>query len=224
MREKSDYGRQYHKPSWAHGGNSHGNQHGNAGNAHGNQHGNPHGNPHVMDDADSIESFSCPEIVTRKRWQAREPLHVFYTILPLEFVIVHHTVTNTCNAQRKCVPIVQSIQNYHMDDLKFDDIGYNFLIGGDGSVFEGVGWHRRGSHTYGYNSRSIGIAFMGNYENYAPTRKAVQAAKNLIECGISNYELSKDVKVFGGRQVQSTASPGENLFEDMKNWPHWAEV
>ncbi len=32
---------------------------------------------------------------------------------------------------------------------KYCDIGYNFLIGGDGNVYEGRGWDRQGSHTIG---------------------------------------------------------------------------
>ena len=38
----------------------------------------------------------------------------------------------------------------------WDDIGYSFMIGGDGSVFEGRGWDRVGAHTYGFNKRSLG--------------------------------------------------------------------
>ena len=39
----------------------------------------------------------------------------------------------------------------------WSDIGYSFLIGGDGRVYEGRGWGRVGAHTYGYNSRAYGI-------------------------------------------------------------------
>ncbi|XP_055680319.1 uncharacterized protein LOC129788369 [Lutzomyia longipalpis] len=196
------------KPSWAHG--NHG---------HGNPHANQHGNQAVQHvDTPSV----CPQILSKQQWGGRAPLKVFYNILPIEYVIVHHTVSGTCNMQRKCETLVQNIQSYHMNELKLDDIGYNFIIGGDGSIFEGVGWHRRGSHTYGYNYRSIGIAFLGNYENYAPTKKSTQAAKDLIECGISIGELSKDVKIYAAKQVQSTLSPGEHLFDDIKTWPHWA--
>lgn len=39
----------------------------------------------------------------------------------------------------------------------------SFLVGQDGGVYEGVGWHIQGSHTYGYNDIALGIAFMGNF-------------------------------------------------------------
>ncbi|GAB0091387.1 Peptidoglycan-recognition protein [Sergentomyia squamirostris] len=205
------------KPSWA------GQPHSPHNNQHGHGHQKPQQNPVEITSANA-QTDSCPTIFTRKQWRARKPLKVYYNLLPVEYIIIHHTVTESCNMERKCIPIVQNIQNYHMSDVKLDDIGYNFLIGGDGSIFEGVGWHKTGAHTYGYNSRSIGIAFMGNFENYAPTKKAVQAARDLIECGISKKELSLNVKVFAALQVQQTLSPGENLYEEIKTWPHWAEA
>jgi N-acetylmuramoyl-L-alanine amidase len=36
------------------------------------------------------------------------------------------------------------------------DIGYNFLIGEDGNVYEGRGWDEVGDHTFGYNFASLG--------------------------------------------------------------------
>jgi len=38
----------------------------------------------------------------------------------------------------------------------WDDIGYNFLIGENGLVYEGRGWKYVGAHRSGYNNRSIG--------------------------------------------------------------------
>lgn len=49
------------------------------------------------------------------------------------------------------------------DVLHFPLPNPSFLVGQDGGVYEGVGWHRQGSHTYGYNDIGLGIAFMGNF-------------------------------------------------------------
>lgn len=38
----------------------------------------------------------------------------------------------------------------------------SFLIG-DNDIYEGTGWHIRGSHTANYNSNSTGIGFIGNF-------------------------------------------------------------
>jgi N-acetylmuramoyl-L-alanine amidase len=43
-----------------------------------------------------------------------------------------------------------------MNVTGWDDIGYNFLIGEDGHVYEGWGPDSIGAHTLGYNAISIG--------------------------------------------------------------------
>jgi N-acetylmuramoyl-L-alanine amidase len=40
--------------------------------------------------------------------------------------------------------------------IGWDDIGYNFLVGEDGNIYEGRGWTQTGAHCIGYNSKSIG--------------------------------------------------------------------
>ena len=42
-----------------------------------------------------------------------------------------------------------------------------FQVGGDGLIYEGRGWNKTGTHTIGFNDRSIGISFIGTYiSNY----------------------------------------------------------
>ena len=40
--------------------------------------------------------------------------------------------------------------------LDWVDIGYSFLVGEDGNIYEGRGWRASGAHCVGYNSKSIG--------------------------------------------------------------------
>lgn len=40
---------------------------------------------------------------------------------------------------------------------------FSFLVGNDGRIYEGAGWHKIGAHTRGFNTRSLGIAFIGDY-------------------------------------------------------------
>lgn len=46
-----------------------------------------------------------------------------------------------------------------MDSNGWDDIGYSFIVGEDGNVYEGRGWRRVGAHAPNYNSNSIGFEF-----------------------------------------------------------------
>lgn len=72
-------------------------------------------------------------------------------------------------------------QAFHVDTHNWNDIGYNFLIGCDGTIYEGRGWGVEGAHTFGYNNKSIGVAFIGCFINKKPTEEALNACKNFLE-------------------------------------------
>ena len=44
------------------------------------------------------------------------------------------------------------IQDWHINGNGWCDIGYSFLVGGDGNIYEGRGWDEIGAHTGGFNS------------------------------------------------------------------------
>lgn len=46
----------------------------------------------------------------------------------------------------------------------FNDIGYHFLIHLDGKIERGRPWDKIGAHAKGYNSDSIGIAYVGGVD------------------------------------------------------------
>jgi N-acetylmuramoyl-L-alanine amidase len=50
-----------------------------------------------------------------------------------------------------------------MDTNGWNDIGYNFVVGEDGNIYEGRGWSNQGAHAANWNSISIGIAIIGDF-------------------------------------------------------------
>ena len=46
----------------------------------------------------------------------------------------------------------------HQIDRKWADIGYHFLVGENGKVYEGRGWHREAAHSTGWNNEAYGIS------------------------------------------------------------------
>lgn len=81
--------------------------------------------------------------------------------------MVHHGgLKNYCHDEESCSAIARDYQNLHIDRNGWEDIGYNFLIGEDGHVYEGRGWDKVGAHAPGYNFQSIGVCFMGDFNGW----------------------------------------------------------
>ncbi|GBP17428.1 Peptidoglycan recognition protein [Eumeta japonica] len=161
--------------------------------------------------------------VTTSEWGAMDPRLVEALEQPVNLVIIQHTVSQECYTDERCESIVRNIQWYHMMDLGWKDIAYNFLIGGNGKVYEGVGWQNVGSHSLGYNRRSIGIAFIGDFRTKEPTPAALRAAQRLLKCGVNKRHLPRNYFLVGHMQVRPTESPGARLMELIKQWPNWIE-
>ncbi|XP_004520055.1 peptidoglycan-recognition protein SA [Ceratitis capitata] len=172
----------------------------------------------------STGKTECPRIKLKRQWGGKPAKSLTYQVRPINYVIIHHTVSDECSEFLKCAAILQNTQTYHMNDLDYDDIGYNFLIGNDGIVYEGTGWGVRGAHTYGYNMNGTGIAFIGNFAEKLPSRSALTAAKKLLACGVKEGELDRNYILLAASQVSSTQSPGLILYNEIQEWDHWSLV
>lgn len=105
---------------------------------------------------------------------------------------------------------------------RWDDIGYNFLVGGDGRAYEARGWNKQGAHTKGFNQKSIGIAFIGTFNRYPPPDQQLRAAQQLIDLGVQLNKLDPNFRLYGARQMRPTESPGAALYRVIKQWPAWS--
>ncbi|KAF3428665.1 hypothetical protein E2986_14106 [Frieseomelitta varia] len=164
-----------------------------------------------------------PNIISRSDWHARPANgHELLKVTPTPYVIVHHGGSpQYCHNKNTCSQIVKSYQNYHMNNNGWADIGYNFIIGEDGNVYEGRGWKYVGAHAPGYNANSIGICIIGDFTNRLPNEAALKALNALISYGVSKGSISHSYHVLPHRQVTSTACPGTKLYEYVKKLPRW---
>lgn len=108
-----------------------------------------------------------------------------------------------------------------MESRGWDDIGYNFLVAGDGNIYEGRGWNKCGACAKGFNDDSICIAFIGTFINVSPTDQQLEIAQKLLRFGVEMNKLKIDYHLYGHRQMIATESPGTQLYNIIKTWEHW---
>ncbi|XP_050515899.1 uncharacterized protein LOC114334142 isoform X2 [Diabrotica virgifera virgifera] len=162
--------------------------------------------------------------VSRIYWLAQSPATQLDRLdTPVPLIIIHHTATESCLSSAECKLQTRLIQSFHIENRYWSDIAYNFLIGGDGKIYEGRGWISEGAHTYNYNKKSLGIAFIGTFTNSVPRKEQINALGVLIEKGVQLGYVATDYKIFGARQLSPTESPGKSFYELIKTWSHWSE-
>lgn len=177
----------------------------------------PEGDIGGSSDALSSE-LAAAGVVSRAAWGARATRCTSRNPTKNRMAI-HHTVTGSANPERQ----VRAIQQYHMGGRGWCDVGYHFLIGIDGSIFEGRPVELLGSHVLGQNTGNIGISFVGCFNNSGcssswgprrPPEVMICAAGRLANVLANRYGITIDSSHFKGHRHHSGAStscPGEYL-------------
>lgn len=159
--------------------------------------------------------------MSRQEWGGRIITTSQLPIRPAPFVVIHHTAGVACTTQATCSTQMRNIQLQHINSNGWTDIGYNFLVGGDGQVYEGRGWGRQGAHAPGYNNQALGISFIGTFTGGLPTVTARHVAQQLIACGVALGHLRPTYGLIGHRQGSATECPGNTLHNEIRNWPRF---
>ncbi|EDW80122.2 uncharacterized protein Dwil_GK23800, isoform C [Drosophila willistoni] len=180
--------------------------------------------PVVLDDPEETPDITNGTLVILKiaEWGGRPSTSKISQQLPVHRVIISHTATEMCRSLDTCKDRVRSAQRYHMQNLNWSQVGYNFLIGGDGRVYVGRDWDTVGAHTKNYNTGSIGISFIGFFQTEKPTDVQVTACHLLLDHGVRHQKLAPDYRIYGHRQFVATDSPGDALYNIITTWPHWS--
>ncbi len=193
---------------------------------------------------DTTSSIAKPPVVTRTQWgspdgQGSRVPPAYYAV---NHMVVHHTVDpNTLGAGESWWgDRVLAIWSFHTYTRGWGDIGYNFLVAPNGTIFEGraggdnaVGFHDTGN--YG----SMGVAMIGTYAAVAPSSSAQSSLVDLLAwkasqrnidplgssyyygCDISRYCGNAGAitpNIAGHRQVANnppgyTSCPGDTLYD-----------
>lgn len=156
-------------------------------------------------------------IITRTEWGARLPRSRATTTWAqrTEFV-VHYSEGPTSRTPRQ-------IQNFHMDDRGWPDVGYNFLVDVKGRIYEGRGWLVVGAHAKGHNTTGVGVCFIGRDGDATDTAKTSIRALYDAACDKAGRQLLK--RGHGQLSGNSTDCPGKQLLTWVKaGMPHLGGV
>jgi N-acetylmuramoyl-L-alanine amidase-like protein/flagellar hook capping protein FlgD len=133
-----------------------------------------------------LSMAGSPQIVPRSEWRANEAIKRAPPryAKSVSLAIVHHTAGTNAYGPSASAAIVRGIEIYHVKGNGWNDIGYNFLVDRYGQVFEGraggIDRNVIGAQAEGFNTGSVGVALIGNYNTGNPTPAERHALVSLL--------------------------------------------
>ncbi len=170
-----------------------------------------------------------PTICARSCWGARAASSTPSQMSSLTRAIIHHTAgasDYTTDYETGKIKM-RGVQNYHMDNNGWSDIGYHFLVNAGGHLYEGrVGSltsKPQGAHD-GYNVNSMGFTALGYFHptyNQSFTAAMQDSLYDVIAWkmpsgwspyGSGTYNGATVGTLDGHRKVKATACPGDGIW------------
>lgn len=114
-----------------------------------------------------------------------------------------------------------------MDHIeRYGDIGPNYIVGGNGLIFEGRGANVVPAMVRGFNSKIIGIMFLGNYASKdMPNDEQIENLKTLLNVLVKKGVLDPDYTLQGFCQIITyNVSPGQNIMDILFKFDKWIKT
>lgn len=172
-----------------------------------------------------------PDAVSQQVWREGLPEPQYQRDFnEVEHLIVHHSAGS--NSATNYTELVRNIYLYHTRTNGWSDIGYNYLIAPDGTLFTGrdpgTGEQDnvRGAHFCGKNSQTMGVCLLGDFSATEPAPAALQRLEHLLTwkaekegldpMAVSEHPASANLPVIAGhRNGCATQCPGEHVYEKL---------
>jgi uncharacterized protein with LGFP repeats len=166
-----------------------------------------------------------PTITSRAGWGADESISPEAPgYLPggkVKAVVVHHTAESNSYSCADAPTVVRGIYAYHVKQLGWKDIGYNFLVDKCGTVYEGrkggVDRPVQGAHAYGFNAETTGISVLGTYTDAAPPQAAMVSVARIAAWKLGQYGVDP-----AGTTTLTAGDSGRNYFG--KTWAKGSQL
>uniref|UniRef100_A0A336MVC2 CSON007311 protein n=2 Tax=Culicoides sonorensis TaxID=179676 RepID=A0A336MVC2_CULSO len=122
-----------------------------------------------------------------------------------------------CDTKKRCIEIIKSLVNLGVP------VHHNFLIGGDGHVYEMLGWDHLDMSIEYDDKNLLTVGFMGDFTHEPPPSLMFDVAKALISESIRRRKLNTNYNVFGLRK-EPNVMDGDAMYQRLAIWPHWNSV
>ena len=176
-----------------------------------------------------------PTVVPASTWRSGlTPPKELPVQTTVKHIIVHHAAGS--NTATNYTDVVRNIYTFHTASNGWNDVGYNFLIAQDGTIYEGRdgqkimdGDNVLGAHFCSQNGGTMGICLLGDYMTSQPTDKSLESLAKFIAWKMKKEKIEpigNTVHSVSGKNLNnisahrdgtcSTDCPGNNLYPKLE--------
>lgn len=127
----------------------------------------------------------------------------------LNTLVIHHSALDAVQFG------VREIQRLHMEQNGWADIGYHFVIDGEGQGYEARPRTVRGVHVRAANTGTVGIVLLGNFEEIYPAPTQLITLDELMAYLIREYPGLTHLAAHADFNDE-TVCPGRNMMPHLR--------
>lgn len=160
----------------------------------------------------AVEDNGTYEIVPRSAWTSKGVGPNHNLMNGVQRITVHHTDEHAGMAGLPDIEVVRRIENYHRGPEKgWAAIGYHYLVGKDGRIYEGRPVKYQGAHVSGANEHNLGISVIGDFNLHLPNTRQLAALRAFLDDQRVRFKVAMRA-VYGHRELHASLCPGDALF------------
>lgn len=158
------------------------------------------------------------KIISRKEWEAKDPIKEMFIHKPEKITIHHSGVIYPVKVN--LIEKMKGLQRYSQSSEKmangkvkevWADVPYHFIISGTGEIAEGRNINYSGDTNTEYDPKNhILINVLGNFQDQEPTEEQIKSIVKLCSYLCKKYNISIE-EIKGHNDFATTDCLGKNL-------------
>ena len=173
-------------------------------------------------DAEDQQAAEAPDaqglvIVPRSAWTDRPVGPNRNPMNGVSRITVHHTGEHPGLDGVPQIEVLRRIERYHREERRWCAIGYHYIIGKDGKVYEGRPAQFQGAHVLSANAHNLGISVDGDFMRRMPSARQLRTLEMFLDDRRRVYRVAKK-RVFGHRDLNQSLCPGDQLYAWIKRY------
>lgn len=123
----------------------------------------------------------------------------------IKYLVIHHSKNRNS---------LESIKELHVNINNWEDIGYHWLIDGEGTLLKGRDEKFQGAHVFSFNKNSIGICLIGNFDIKRPSKNQILTLQWLLQKKMREYLIPAE-NILGHREFPDVKKSCPGKFVNM---------